>query len=384
MAVTCPSCGSEVPAVARFCMNCGAALTPAAPERWKLATLVFCDLSGSTAMGERLDAEAVRTLMLSYFHEMRGALERHGGTVEKFVGDAVLAVFGVPEAHEDDALRACRAALEMQARLGTLNEELEQRFGTRIALRIGVNTGEVVAGDASTRETFVTGDTVNTTSRLLGAAAPGTILVSASTHALTQHRFAFDAAEAVALKGKAEPVVVHRLSGALAAPQSARGLARYGLASRLVGRDRELDQLLAAFVRMEARRAQVVSVSGEAGSGKSRLLAEFMASLEGNGRLARPTVRRATCSSLGEVPYGVFAALFREGYRIDLARVLQGVAQITLRDIDTLECGKVFGLERRAAGHQLVLVNAIAMDVAHERCAVVLSRVCAALIDLDT
>ena len=115
-------------------MSCGAALTSPAPERWKLATLVFCDLSGSTAMGERLDAEAVRTLMLSYFHEMRGALERHGGTVEKFVGDAVLAVFGVPEAHEDDALRACRAALEMQARLGTLNEELEQRFGTRIAL----------------------------------------------------------------------------------------------------------------------------------------------------------------------------------------------------------------------------------------------------------
>jgi len=92
-------------------MNCGTALAPAAPERWKLATLVFCDLSGSTAMGERLDAEAVRSLMLSYFHEMRGALERHGGTVEKFVGDAVLAVFGVPEAHEDDALRACRAAL---------------------------------------------------------------------------------------------------------------------------------------------------------------------------------------------------------------------------------------------------------------------------------
>ena len=100
-------------------------------------------------MGERVDAETVRSLMLSYFHEMRGALERHGGTVEKFVGDAVLAVFGVPEAHEDDALRACRAALEMQARLASLNEELERRFGTRIALRIGVNTGEVVAGDAS-------------------------------------------------------------------------------------------------------------------------------------------------------------------------------------------------------------------------------------------
>ena len=191
MAVTCPSCGSEVPAVARFCMNCGAALTPAAPERWKLATLVFCDLSGSTAMGERLDAEAVRTLMLSYFHEMRGALERHGGTVEKFVGDAVLAVFGVPEAHEDDALRACRAALEMQARLGTLNEELEQRFGTRIALRIGVNTGEVVAGDASTRETFVTGDPVNVAARLEQAAGPGEVLLGEPTFRLVRNAVSY-------------------------------------------------------------------------------------------------------------------------------------------------------------------------------------------------
>src|SRR3954454_10516714 len=119
-------------------MSCAASLAAPASERRKLATLVFCDLSGSTAMGERVDPETVRGLMLSYFQEMRAALERHGGTVEKFVGDAVLAVFGVPEAHEDDALRACRAALEMQTRLVSLNEELEQRFGTRIGLRIGV------------------------------------------------------------------------------------------------------------------------------------------------------------------------------------------------------------------------------------------------------
>src|SRR5580765_3064018 len=130
-----------------FCGKCGAALTASAVERRKLVTLVFCDLSGSTALGEQVDAETVRSLMLRYFHEMRGALERHGGTVEKFVGDAVLAVFGVPEAHEDDSLRACRAALEMQARLAALNEEFVRRFGTRIALRIGVNTGEVVTGD---------------------------------------------------------------------------------------------------------------------------------------------------------------------------------------------------------------------------------------------
>ena len=127
----CPSCGRESPEGFLHCGHCGTALTALAPERRKLATLVFCDLSGSTAMGERVDAETVRSLMLSYFHEMRSALERHGGTVEKFVGDAVLAVFGVPEAHEDDALRACRAALEMQARLASLNEELERRLRGR-------------------------------------------------------------------------------------------------------------------------------------------------------------------------------------------------------------------------------------------------------------
>src|SRR4029077_3286068 len=136
---------------------CGAALRMTVSERRTLATLLFCDLSGSTAMGERIDAESLREMMHLYFREMRATLERHGGTVEKFIGDAVVAVFGVPETHEDDALRACRAALEMQERLGRLNEELALRFGTRLAMRIGVNTGEVV----DSRETLVTGDAVN-------------------------------------------------------------------------------------------------------------------------------------------------------------------------------------------------------------------------------
>ena len=171
--LTCPNCGRENPDGFRHCGYCGAGLTRPAVERRKLATLVFCDLSGSTALGERVDPESVQELMRSYFDEMRAALERHGGTVEKFIGDAVVAVFGVPEAHEDDALRACRAALEMQARLAVLNEELERRFGTPIAVRIGVNTGEVVAGDASSRETFVTGDAVNVAARLEQAAGAG-------------------------------------------------------------------------------------------------------------------------------------------------------------------------------------------------------------------
>ena len=205
-AVICSGCGRENPEGFHHCGYCGIPLAPPAPERRKLATLVFCDLSGSTSMGERVDAETVRSLMLSYFHEMRGALERHGGTVEKFVGDAVLAVFGVPEAHEDDALRACRAALEMQARLASLNEDFERRFGTRITLRIGVNTGEVVAGDASDRETFVTGDPVNVAARLEQAAGPGEVLLGEPTFRLVRAAVRAEAVEPLHAKGKSEPV----------------------------------------------------------------------------------------------------------------------------------------------------------------------------------
>src|SRR3954462_11372651 len=167
---TCPTCGNELPGQFPFCPFCGAPLSAPVAERRKLATLLFCDLSGSTAMGERVDAEAVQGLLRSYFQEMRAAVERHGGTVEKFIGDAVVAAFGVPEAHEDDALRACRAALEMQERMVALNEGLEQRFGTRVAVRIGVNSGEVVSGGAMSAETFVTGDAVNVAARLEQAA----------------------------------------------------------------------------------------------------------------------------------------------------------------------------------------------------------------------
>src|SRR5947208_1563697 len=133
----CRACGQRNPEDARFCFACATSLT-SAPERRRTATMLFCDMSGSTAMGERVDAESVRDLMFRYFHEVRGAIERHGGTVEKFIGDAVMAVFGVPVANEDDALRAVRAAAEMRERVDELNGELRRRFGTTIAVRIGI------------------------------------------------------------------------------------------------------------------------------------------------------------------------------------------------------------------------------------------------------
>src|SRR5919206_2554884 len=170
---TCSSCGVENPAGFRYCGACGAPLAQAAPERRKTATLLFCDVTGSTALGERLDPESTRELMLRYFDEMRAVIERHSGTVEKFIGDAVMAVFGVPVAHEDDALRAVRAASEMLERLDALNDEFEGRFGARIGLRIGINTGEVLAGDTGGSEGFVSGDAVNVAARLEQTAGVG-------------------------------------------------------------------------------------------------------------------------------------------------------------------------------------------------------------------
>ena len=285
-------------------MNCGTALAPAAPERWKLATLVFCDLSGSTAMGERLDAEAVRSLMLSYFHEMRGALERHGGTVEKFVGDAVLAVFGVPEAHEDDALRACRAALEMQARLGALNEDLEQRFGTRIALRIGVNTGEVVAGDSSSRETFVTGDPVNVAARLEQAAGAGDVLLGEPTLRLVRDAVRVEAIEPLHAKGKSEPVPAYRLLEV-----SGFGPVARPAGTPFTGRAEHLDRLEQVFEEVVASgAARLATVVGEPGVGKSRLIAELVSRIG-----ARARVVRGTCLSYGEgITYWAVGQIARE------------------------------------------------------------------------
>ncbi|HEY6584023.1 MAG TPA: adenylate/guanylate cyclase domain-containing protein, partial [Gaiellaceae bacterium] len=165
----CANCGQENPAGFRFCGSCGASLTVAEPARElrKTVTVLFSDVTGSTAMGERLDPESTRRVMGRYFDSMRTAIERHGGTVEKFIGDAVMAVFGVPVVHEDDALRAVRAAVDMRTALGELNEELERDWGVRLATRTGVNTGEVVTGEG---DSLATGDAVNVAARLEQAA----------------------------------------------------------------------------------------------------------------------------------------------------------------------------------------------------------------------
>jgi class 3 adenylate cyclase len=283
MTATCSTCGRESPDEFRHCGYCGAALELVTVERRKLATLVFCDLSGSTALGEHVDPEAVRGLMLSYFHEMRSALERHGGTVEKFVGDAVLAVFGVPEAHEDDALRACRAALDMQARFAVLSDEFEQRLGRRIALRIGVNTGEVVAGDASSRETFVTGDPVNVAARLEQAAGPGEVLLGERTYRLVGDAVTAEEVEPLKAKGKTDPVAAFRLLEA-----SGVGPVPRRSGTPFAGREEQLSLLEREFeTAVERGACRLVTIVGEPGVGKSRLVSELVARVEGRARFVR-------------------------------------------------------------------------------------------------
>jgi tetratricopeptide (TPR) repeat protein len=232
---------------------------------------------------------------------MRAALERHGGTVEKFVGDAVLAVFGVPEAHEDDALRACRAALEMHARVAALNEQFERQLGRGIAVRIGVNTGEVVAGDASSRETFVTGDPVNVAARLEQAARPGEVLLGERTYRLVRAAVHAEPVEPLKVKGKSEPIPSYRLLDVIG-----RGPTPRRSGTPFAGRDdqlRLLEHQLDAVVGQ--RRCGLVTVLGEPGVGKSRLTAEFVARSERGARVVRgrclPYGEGITFWAIGEI-----------------------------------------------------------------------------------
>jgi class 3 adenylate cyclase/tetratricopeptide (TPR) repeat protein len=240
----------------------------------KTVTLVFCDVADSTPLGEQLDPEALRGVWSRYHETAREVLERHGGTIEKFVGDAVLGVFGIPIVHEDDALRAVRAAVELREELARLNDDLEGAFGVRIGVRTGVHTGEVYAGDPSQGDPFATGDAVVIAQRLEATAAAGEILVGDATLRLVRHAVTVEAMSALQLKGKSEPVDAWRL---VDVEPEAVAVARR-LDSPLVGRAAELGALLAELEQVLAERScRVVTIVGEPGMGKSRLAAELVA-----------------------------------------------------------------------------------------------------------
>jgi class 3 adenylate cyclase len=285
--VTCPSCGAENPEEFRFCPACGAALALEGARRQtrKVVTALFCDVTGSTALGEQLDPEVLRGVMNRYFGEMRATIERHGGTVEKFIGDAVMAVFGIPAVREDDALRAVRAAAEIRERLPAIASEV----GVTLRFRTGVNTGRVLSGEG---ENLAIGDAVNIAARLEQAAQPGEIVLGAETMRLVRDAVEVEQLEPLSLKGKSDHVLAYRL---LNIDPQAAGVARH-LEHGLIGRERELRVLEGAWERaVEERGCHLCTLLGAAGVGKSRLVAELFTAVE-----KQAVVLRGRCLHYGE------------------------------------------------------------------------------------
>jgi class 3 adenylate cyclase len=313
---TCPSCGKELPGEFPFCPFCAAPLTeqPAASieEERKVVTVLFCDLVGFTAASEAADPEDVRSRIRPYHARLRQEIERYGGTVEKFIGDAVMAVFGAPVAHEDDVERAVRAGLRILESIEELNE---QDPALSLQVRIGINTGEAVVALGARPEEgegIVTGDVVNTASRLQGTAPVNGIAVSEQTYLATERIFDYEAMEPVSVKGKAEPLAIWR-------PLQAR--ARFGSdvtrahATPLFGRELEKSLLIGTFERSAKQRScQLLTVVGEPGVGKSRLCAELFSYVEDRPGLVR--WRQGRC-----LPYG------------------EGIAFWALGEIVKAECG---------------------------------------------
>ncbi len=347
---TCRACGGANPDGFRFCGSCGANLgadtSTGHREARKTVTVLFSDVTGSTALGERIDPESMRRLMGQTFTAIRAVVERHGGTVEKFIGDAVMAVFGVPTVHEDDALRAVRAASELAAALEGLGRELHRDHAVRLELRTGINTGAVVAGDPGAGDTFVTGDAVNVAARFEQAAQPGEIMLGESTYRLVRDAVDAEGPFELDLKGKSAPVPAYRL----------RGISRGAPAHQrhpdapLVGRVRELRLLAHAFERVVSdRTCQLFTVLGTAGVGKSRLTAAFLEHEAGGAR-----VLRGRC-----LPYGQNITFW------PIAEIVRAAAAITADDAPDVARAKIAALVAAEPDGDLVterITQAIALD----------------------
>jgi class 3 adenylate cyclase/tetratricopeptide (TPR) repeat protein len=367
---TCPSCGAENPAEAKFCIECGSSLTakdspvggsstaaapggaataagtpaahvpagpvPAAeeqlPEERRKATVLFADLSGYTAVAERMDPEAVKSLIDRSLRRLGQEVSRYGGSVDKYIGDNVMAVFGAPVAHEDDPERAVRAGLAMQAAMTEINEQFAAEAEVSFELRVGINSGEVLAGQVGDEYT-VMGDPVNVAARLQSAARPGSVTVGEITHRLTRAAISYQELEPLELKGKSEPVAAWEAVQVLV-PGATRRAAR--AETPLIGRDDEASLLESLFERVASEgRPHLVTLIGQAGVGKSRLLRDMTSKL--GERPEQPALREGRCPAygagiaywaLGEVMRGEFEIVDTDDSDVAWTKLSRGIEEL--------------------------------------------------------
>src|SRR5437588_535057 len=325
----CPQCSATVASGARFCPSCGTALADRASEERKLVTVLFADITGSTTLGERFDPERWRVLLQRFFSVMTSTIEAWGGTVQKFMGDSVMATFGVPIVREDDAERALRAACQMLERLTDLNAEFKAHHGVSLAIRVGVNTGEVMA---ARDQNVVTGDAVNVAARLEHMAEPGTILAGERTYAAARDAFIFGEPESREVRGKAAPVTVRRVIRPLTDSLDRRK----GMQVAMVGREQEVESLASLFHEaMDANSPRMALISGPAGIGKSRLVREFL-----NLATARhpdTTILQGRCPSTGEgLTYWALGELLRRECQISLDEPAVATRQRLRQKVETV------------------------------------------------
>src|SRR4051794_10282383 len=383
LALTCPSCGTENPPGAKFCIECGTALGaegaraprqteatapgaappgeaparppageglfggrvpgagapawgPAAaalPEERRKATVLFADLSGYTAVAERLDPEAVKSFVDRALRRLGQEVVRYGGTGDKYIGDNVMAVFGAPVTHEDDPERAVRAGLAMQAAMDEINTDIESATGVTFSLRVGINSGEVLAGQVGDGYTVI-GDVVNVASRLQSAARPGSVTVGETTPRLTRGPFEYEQLEPLDLKGKSEPVPAWEAVRLLVSGTAARGLRS---AAPLIGREDESSLLLSLFDRVvREERPHLVTVIGQAGVGKTRLLREFATQLA--EREQKAAFRVGHCPAygaglaywaLGEIIRGQFEIVDTDDSALAWSKLVNGIEAVS-------------------------------------------------------
>jgi class 3 adenylate cyclase len=286
--VVCDGCGKDNAPGSKFCRECGKRLEVAMtgkgirePEgERKYVTAMFSDLSGYTAMSEKLDPEEVKEIVSRIFGEIAQVVTKYEGFIEKFIGNAVVAFYGVPKAHEDDPIRAIKAAREIHEVVAAMSPEVEKRTGKSISMHTGINTGLVVTGEVSIEKGThgLAGDPINVAARLSSLAKAGEILIGHDTYRQAEGHFTFENLEPATLKGKTEPVQVHKVISTKERPVTIHRLS--GLKANLIGRKAELTQLREAVENLRKGRGRIFSICGDAGTGKSRLIEEFKSSLD--------------------------------------------------------------------------------------------------------